>query len=107
MATAWAGKLLVDMGAEVVKVEPPEGDPARRRGPFPPGSGGDPERSGLFLGLNAGKRSVVVEDGDDETHPPGRRRRPGRARLDRRRAVGPVCATTTRRWSSAPSPPSA
>jgi crotonobetainyl-CoA:carnitine CoA-transferase CaiB-like acyl-CoA transferase len=29
-----AGKILSDLGADVLKVEPPEGDPARRRGPF-------------------------------------------------------------------------
>ena len=30
----WAGKLLADMGADVVKVEPPEGEQTRRIGPF-------------------------------------------------------------------------
>ena len=28
------GKLMGDLGAEVVKIEPPQGEPARRRGPF-------------------------------------------------------------------------
>ncbi|MCH8191892.1 MAG: CoA transferase, partial [Chloroflexi bacterium] len=30
----YCGKLLAEMGAEVIKVEPPEGDPVRRLGPF-------------------------------------------------------------------------
>ncbi len=51
---------LADLGAEVIKVEPPTGDPTRRRGPFPD-AGRGPEQSGLFLGLNAGKRSIVLD----------------------------------------------
>ncbi len=57
-----AGKLLGDLGATVVKVEPPQGDPARQRGPFP-GHEPDPEASGMFLALNVNKRSVVLEIG--------------------------------------------
>lgn len=53
-------KLLADFGARVVKIEPPDGDPARRMGPFP-GDRPDPERSGLFLHLNTNKESVVVD----------------------------------------------
>ena len=34
-ALAYAGKLLRDFGAEVVKAEPPGGDALRRFGPFP------------------------------------------------------------------------
>ena len=40
----FATKLLGDLGADVVKVEPPGGDPVRRRGPFW-GHADDPERS--------------------------------------------------------------
>ena len=47
----WAGKLLADMGAEVVKVEPPEGAPTRRTGPFA-GDVPDPERSLFFWHYN-------------------------------------------------------
>ena len=57
----YCGKLLADMGADVVKVEePPDGDPARRRGPFP---GDEPhlERSGLFLYLNTSKRGITLD----------------------------------------------
>ena len=57
---AFCGRLLAGMGADVVKLEPPDGDPLRREGPFP-GDVPDPERSGLFLHLNTGKRSVVAD----------------------------------------------
>src|SRR6185312_14864539 len=56
---AYCGRLLAGLGADVIKVEPPEGDSLRREGPFP-GDAPDPERSGLFLHLNTGKRSVVA-----------------------------------------------
>ncbi len=59
VSAAYAAKLLADLGADVVKVESPAGDRARRRGPFPGGTP-DPERSGLFLYLNTNKRSVVL-----------------------------------------------
>ncbi|MBI4083939.1 MAG: CoA transferase [Candidatus Lambdaproteobacteria bacterium] len=60
VAAPLAGKLMADLGATVVKIEPPAGDPARRRGPFP---GGRPqlEASGTFLYLNAGKRSLTAD----------------------------------------------
>jgi crotonobetainyl-CoA:carnitine CoA-transferase CaiB-like acyl-CoA transferase len=48
------------LGADVVKVEPPGGDAARRRGPFPHGEL-HPERSGLHLYINQAKRSMVVD----------------------------------------------
>lgn len=60
VAAAYAGKLLADLGAEVIKVEPPAGDATRRRGPFPGGSP-DPDRSGLFLYLNTNKRGVALD----------------------------------------------
>lgn len=56
----YCGKLLAGLGADLIKVEPPGGDPSRREGPFP-GDMPDPERSGLFLHLNTGKRSVLLE----------------------------------------------
>lgn len=61
--TAWAARLLADHGADVIKVEPPGGDPARHRGPFQ-GDVPDPERSALFHALNPNKRSVTFEPGD-------------------------------------------
>lgn len=56
----YAGKLLADLGAAVTKVEPPEGDPLRRWGPFP-GGVADPQRAGLFEYLNAGKRMTAMD----------------------------------------------
>ncbi|MCH7706029.1 MAG: CoA transferase, partial [Chloroflexi bacterium] len=46
-------------GADVIKVEPPHGDPARRAGPFPEDIP-DPEKSGLYLSLNTNKRSITL-----------------------------------------------
>ena len=37
IAAAYAGRLLADLGADVVKVEPPAGDPLRHHGPYAPG----------------------------------------------------------------------
>lgn len=59
-AAAYAGKLFADLGADVIKVETPDGDPARRRGPFP-GGVADRERSGAFLYLNTNKRGIVLD----------------------------------------------
>ena len=56
----YCGKLLADLGADVVKVESPAGDPARRAGPFPP-SGFHPEKSALFLYHNTSKRGVALD----------------------------------------------
>src|SRR5207249_4179503 len=49
-----------DRVADVMKLEPPGGDPSRHFGPFPHDIP-HPERSGLFLHLNRNKRSVVVD----------------------------------------------
>jgi crotonobetainyl-CoA:carnitine CoA-transferase CaiB-like acyl-CoA transferase len=56
----YCGKLLVDLGADVTKIEAPWGDPLRQWGPFPGGLP-DPDRSGLFEYLNAGKRGAVLD----------------------------------------------
>lgn len=60
VAAPFCGKLLASLGAEVIKIEPPKtGDPSRRRGPFP-GDVPHPERSGLFIYLNTGKKSLTL-----------------------------------------------
>ena len=76
IAAPMAGKIFSALGARVVKIEPPEGDPARRLGPFPagwedPGDGAPPpNEGGVFRYLNAGKRSLTL----DLTTPGGRQR---------------------------------
>ncbi|MCY3734228.1 MAG: CoA transferase [Chloroflexi bacterium] len=59
----FAGKLLADLGADVIKVEPPEGDPSRERGPFVDDVPG-PDRSLRWLAWNTNKRSVTIELSD-------------------------------------------
>jgi crotonobetainyl-CoA:carnitine CoA-transferase CaiB-like acyl-CoA transferase len=62
MASApYAGKLLADLGAEVIKIERPgQGDRARQRGPFP-NNQPHPEKSGLFLYLNTNKLGITLD----------------------------------------------
>ena len=60
IAASMAGKMLADLGARVVKLEPPAGDPERHEGPFPGGKP-DPETGGAFVYLNAGKRSLTLD----------------------------------------------
>jgi crotonobetainyl-CoA:carnitine CoA-transferase CaiB-like acyl-CoA transferase len=59
-AGPYAAKMLGDFGAEVVKVETPDGDSSRRRGPYPDGKP-DPEASGLYLYLNINKLGVSLD----------------------------------------------
>ena len=55
VAGPWAGQLLADMGADVVKVEPPSGDPWRHASPFAP------NESRVFTALNRGVRSICLD----------------------------------------------
>jgi len=57
ISASFAARLMADLGADVIKVETPHGDNARVRGPFP-GDRSDPEKSGLFIYLNANKRGI-------------------------------------------------
>ncbi len=50
----YAARCIADLGATVIKVEPPGGDASRRHGPFPKDIP-HPEKSGLFCLLNANK----------------------------------------------------
>jgi crotonobetainyl-CoA:carnitine CoA-transferase CaiB-like acyl-CoA transferase len=60
VAAPFAAKLFADYGADVVKVEAPRGDPARRAGPFL-GDEPHPERSALFLHVNTSKRGITLD----------------------------------------------
>lgn len=60
VAGAFCGKLLAGLGADVVKIEPPEGDPVRHAGPFP-GDAPSVETSGLHLHLDTAKRSAQLD----------------------------------------------
>ncbi len=59
LAAPFAAKLLGDLGADVIKLEPPEGDSARRRGPFADAE--NIETSAPFLYANTSKRSAIVD----------------------------------------------
>ena len=57
----YCGKLFADFGAEVVKIEPPGGDPLRRTlPPLLPAPGGE-MLSGTFAWLNTNKRSITAD----------------------------------------------
>ncbi len=58
IAAPYAGMLLADLGARVVKVEPVEGDLGRRFGPF---QGGE---SSFFMAVNRGKESLALDPKD-------------------------------------------
>ena len=60
-SAAYAGKLLADLGADVIKVEPPGGDPARQEAPLGPDGTSLP-----FRYENTNKRSLVLDLGRSE-----------------------------------------
>lgn len=55
-----AGRILADLGADVIKIEPPGGDPSRWRPPFHAETP-DPERSLPWWASNVNKRSIVLD----------------------------------------------
>jgi crotonobetainyl-CoA:carnitine CoA-transferase CaiB-like acyl-CoA transferase len=61
IAAPYATKLLGLLGAEVVKVEPPGGDPLRASGPFPGDLVDAHVGGGLFRYLNTDKRNIVAD----------------------------------------------
>jgi len=66
--TGWGGQLcgriLADLGMEVIKIEPPGGDPVRRLPPVIKSAGGK-TLSAIFAHLNAGKASKVLDLNDE------------------------------------------
>ena len=70
LAGPWIGQTLADLGAEVIKVESPQGDDTRSWGPpfidRPDGRGGSERSAAYFHGANRGKRSVTCDFGDPD-----------------------------------------
>jgi crotonobetainyl-CoA:carnitine CoA-transferase CaiB-like acyl-CoA transferase len=62
---AWAGKLLADMGADVILVEPPGGDATRAYGPFLDDEPG-PDRSLHWWHHHTSKRGIVLDLSTEE-----------------------------------------
>ncbi|GGE37861.1 CoA transferase [Agaricicola taiwanensis] len=61
LAGPWAGQILADLGADVIKVESPNGDDTRGWGPpFVEGPEG-PESAAYFHACNRGKRSIAID----------------------------------------------
>ncbi|MDN2583712.1 CaiB/BaiF CoA-transferase family protein [Aquibium sp. ELW1220] len=63
LAGPWAGQLLADLGADVVKVENPDGgDDTRKWGPpFVTGADGENLSAAYYHSTNRGKRSIAVD----------------------------------------------
>lgn len=71
IAIPYCGRMLVGLGAELVKVEPPDGDSTRYLAPLPTGDGG-PDGRGYAM-TNVGKRSVSIDLADPASRPLVRR----------------------------------
>ena len=66
LAGPWASQLLADLGADVIKIESPQGDDTRRWGPpFVENADGSQDAA-YFHATNRGKRSVVIDFSTDE-----------------------------------------
>ncbi|KPF70962.1 CoA-transferase [Bosea sp. AAP35] len=62
LAGPWIGQVLADLGADVVKVEAPEGDDTRKWGPpFVEGTGDEHLSAAYFHSANRGKRSITAD----------------------------------------------
>ncbi|HEY6300550.1 MAG TPA: CoA transferase [Candidatus Binatus sp.] len=69
LAGPYCTMLLADLGADVIKVEPPAGDMSRSMGPHPADRKGC-DYGGYFASVNRNKRSIVLDiktDGDRDT----------------------------------------
>ena len=64
LAGPWIGQTLADLGADVIKVESPEGDDTRKWGP-PYIDDGAEQSAAYYHGCNRGKRSIVCDFRED------------------------------------------
>jgi crotonobetainyl-CoA:carnitine CoA-transferase CaiB-like acyl-CoA transferase len=65
LAGPWVGQLLADLGADVIKVESPQGDDTRHWGPpFVEGMNGKNLSAAYFHACNRGKRSIAADFGN-------------------------------------------
>jgi len=60
LAGPYAALMMAELGARVIKIEPPEGDDARRYGPFIAAENGT-AKSGYFMSINRGKESIALD----------------------------------------------
>jgi len=56
----YCGKLLAEFGIDVIKIEPPGGDPARRYGPFYDDTP-NPEKSLYWFAYNSNKKGITLD----------------------------------------------
>ncbi len=111
LAGPWAGQLLADLGADVIKIESPQGDDTRRWGPpFVENADGSRDAA-YFHAANRGKRSVVIDfstsEGADEVRRLARREvdDDGPLAAIRRMEISCVAAAVRvldERWAPAP-----
>src|SRR4051794_41091040 len=69
LAGAYCSRLLAACGADVTRVEPPEGDPLRNQPPLPHVPGGSAPVSARHEHLNAYKRGIMVDAGTERGKP--------------------------------------
>ena len=67
LAGQYTGRLLADLGADVIKIEPPGGDPVRSMPPFADDQSG-PDRGLRWLAYNSNKSSIVLDLTSAEGH---------------------------------------
>src|SRR5437762_8954624 len=60
LAGPYAALMMAELGARVIKIEPPEGDDSRAIGPFIRSDNGK-TKSGYFLSINRGKESIALD----------------------------------------------
>ena len=64
LAGPWAGQILGDLGADVLKVESPDGDDTRKWGPPFIDNGNGTQDAAYFHACNRGKRSITADFGN-------------------------------------------